>query len=371
MTAKSRHAGAFPMIASLLALSAFPAAAVTFTAPDGATLTFYGQLGAAVQSYNDGTHNYNSAGDNANSTSRIGLTYGRQLGSGRLEFHLETALGAVLTKSYNQTNGNPGTFKWDKKQLRKLEVTYANSFGTISAGQGSMATDGAGNVDDSGTAIAGYAGWDDLSGGYFLRKSDGTLSTIRLGSAFRNTDGPRRFRLRYDTPSYQGFSLAVAYGKEVLDASNHNRYYDTALRWKGIIAGMTVDGALGYAWTKPRSGATVGNSVVSVSITHPSGANLTLAGGNVQHGGQWDYAKLGYGHKWFALGKTAVAAEYFHSNGFGSSSGHARGWGLMATQVLEKYNVTLYAGYRHQQYSDASASYLPAKTYTVGAFWTF
>ncbi|MBI1172409.1 porin [bacterium] len=348
------------------------AAATTFAGPAGGTLTFYGQIGTDITRHDDGAQSYTHTADNPAATSILGLTYDRALGPGKLQLRFETGLGIALTKAYSQRPPDPATLSWTRKQLRFVEISYQAGFGKIAFGQGSMATDGAGNIDDSGTKPAGYAGWDDVAGGYLLRHSDGTLSPIRLGAVFHNTDGPRRFRLRYDTPMLDGFTLALAYGKEVLDTTDHNRYYDAAVRWKGDLAGMTVDAALGYAWTDPRGGgARLGQSVASVSIVHPDGLNLTLGAGKVQHGLAWDYAKLGYGHRWFAVGKTAVAAEYFHARDYGADNGHGRGWGLLATQSVEKYNLTLYAGIRRQSYSDSAAAYLPARTYSLGVLWAF
>ncbi|TMV63862.1 porin, partial [Thioclava sp. BHET1] len=299
---------------------------LTFSGPDATTVTFYGQINAGVVDYDDGQDTHIRAGNNANSSSRLGFTIDKKTDAGKLQFRFETGLGFVSTSGYSQTS-DPDSFNWNKKQLRKVELSYEGNFGKISAGQGSMATDGVAEVDQSDTAVIGYSSIGDLSGGYLLRRDNGALTSTKLSSVFKDTDGSRYLRLRYDTPEFDGFSVAAAYGKDVLDATDHNRYYDLAVNWHGDVGQFKVKSALGYSWTDPRDGSSQGTLLGSVSVLHSSGLNLTLSGGSVNDGGEYGYAKLGYIAHWLPVGETAIAAEYYHSTGFGGVQ-TGRMWGV-------------------------------------------
>lgn len=360
-------------VTSLVAVAAaLPASAQTFSDEAGNALEFYGQLSGAFLSFDDGVSTDQHLGNNGNSTSRLGFTLDHDAGVGQLRFRFETALGLATTSDFSQ-NDTPEALDWDRTELRKVELSLDTRYGKVSAGQGSMASDGAGEVDDSGTSMAAYAAIDDLVGGYRLRDSDGNLTEQTMGDVFFDTDGARRLRVRYDTPTVGGVTVAFAYGKEVLAEDDDDTYYDTALNWQYDFGTFEIKTAVGVAWTdfeddKGRQG----QNVASVSITHQSGLSVNVGTGHIySDGGDWSYAKLGYTGDWIEAGQTRVAVEYYHSSGFGTESMSARIVGLMAVQKLDALDTDLFAGVRRYEANDDTRSYKTADSVMVGARWSF
>ena len=94
--------------------------------------------------------------------------------------------------------------------LRKLEVIIDTPrHGRFWLGQGSMASDGSAENDLSGTSVAGYSAVGSIAGGQFFRFPDGQLSEARVFGGFRNFDALRKLRVRYDTPSFHGFTMGA------------------------------------------------------------------------------------------------------------------------------------------------------------------
>lgn len=205
---------------------------LVFTNKNGWTTTLYGQLNMTYQGVDDGTETYNEFVNNTNSTTRVGLWIDSPTGDNRLRFNFETALGIRATAETNQI-ANPSYFDWQRTDIRKLELTYSGNFGAIWAGQGSMAADGIAEFDKSGTSVAGYSALADTAGAYLFRLSN-VLSTVPVGSVFRNFDAGRRMRIRYDTPEFSGFKVSASYGQDVLatavDATTMILQRDTATK---------------------------------------------------------------------------------------------------------------------------------------------
>ena len=132
------------------------------------TATFYGQVNLTFQGVDDGEETYQNFVDNANSVSRLGFWIDGTLWDNTARFNFETALGIESTSETNQTD-DPDWIDWQRTDIRKLEVVYSGDFGAVWAGQGSMATDGAAEIDNSGTSVVGYSSLADTAGGFFFR----------------------------------------------------------------------------------------------------------------------------------------------------------------------------------------------------------
>ncbi len=142
-----------------------PAAAqdLSFTHPSGATATFYGQVNLTFQGVDDGEETYREFVDNSNSTSRVGLWIDVPMDANEFRFNFETGLGILNTAETNQIDDS-NWIDWQRTDIRKLEGVFSGAFGAVWLGQGSMATDGAAEVDNSGTSVVGYVNLADFAG---------------------------------------------------------------------------------------------------------------------------------------------------------------------------------------------------------------
>ncbi len=341
-----------------------------FQGPNGTKATFYGQLNIGVLSYNDGQETETEVVDNANSNSRVGVNIDWAFENAtKLRFNFETSLG-FLQSSALDINGTDDWYSWDQTNLKKIELIYSGNFGKIYAGQGSMATDGAAESDLSGTIIGGYSAYQEVAGGFAFRDAGGTLTGTKVSSVFKNLDGSRRFRVRYDTPEFSNFSLAFAYGEEILK-DDDNTYYDLALRYANTFDTVKFSAALGYGVTDRPVGDNVETVMGSASALHePSGVSVTLAAGQQIDSGDFYYAKLGWQGDVIAAGKTAIAVEYFKSNDLGVT-GEGDSWGLMAVQTFKSVSTEVYAGYREYSVSNVGANLQDSSSFLIGARWKF
>jgi hypothetical protein len=353
------------LVAMVMAL---PGAALAEDAPK---LTLYGMVDPAYLSFDDGQDTKSLIVDNNNAIGRIGawLDWGFA-DQTRLKFNFETAIGTRPSNSISMTE-TPEFFEWSQSDLRKAELIYAAAWGQVSAGQGSMATDKVAELDYSGATVAGYSDYQAVAGGFAFRTADGTPSDITLSKVFTNLDGTRRWRLRYDTPEWSGITAAIAYGSNILSSSDTDTYYDAALRYQGEVGAFRLGGALGYNVTEAENGSTTDNLLGSFSMLHdPTGLNLTLAAGQVISGGNYVYAKAGWIGDLVAVGKTALALEYYGSTDLGVTDGTGQSWGIMVNQALP-HAINAYFGYRSYQLTTSRTEYLPASSYLLGAQWTF
>jgi hypothetical protein len=362
----------FMSLPALAALS-LPAGAVdlTFANASGTTTTFYGQLNLTFQGVDDGEETYQNFVDNSNSVSRVGFWIDGTLWGNTARFNFETALGIENTSETNQVD-DPPWLDWQRTDIRKLEVVYSGDFGAVWAGQGSMATDGAAEVDNSGTSVVGYSNLPDTAGSFFFR--DGAaLSGTTIGNTFKNFDGSRRFRLRYDTPDLSGFVASAAAGNDVLSETDEADYYDTALRYGYEDDTFALDAAIGYSW-KDDQGDMTEQAMASASATHiPTGLNLTVATGQqMSDEGQYFYAKVGWGGDVVRFGKTAVSADYYGGSDFSVSGSESTSWGVQAVQQFAEQGMETYLGYREYAYGDvAGADFQDIGTVLFGARWKF
>lgn len=349
----------------------------TFT---GRSLTFYGQISMGALAYDDGvsTRGYAPV-DNSNSGSRVGILW--QLPSlWQHEFVLrfEAGITPSPTSRINQTTGNHWRLSKDDVSLRKMEVIiddFLYDGGTLTLGQGSMATDGIAEIDLSRTAVSAYSDVGSSAGGQFLRFSNGVMSTTRIGDVFNNydgdrltgynADGSRKLRVRYDTPKWKGFSLAVAFGTDVVDGGDRNA--DIALRYERTRGGYRISAGLGYAFKEDRE-VTSG----SFSMVHlPSGLTFSTAAGHSSAGGSYGYLKLGRIQTIFDVGDTAFSVDFYNGRDVAGRDSRSRSVGLAVTQAIERHNIEVFALLRRYSYEIPAASYRDSTAFLTGLRWKF
>ena len=326
----------------------------------------------ALQDFDDGRLSTTNLVDITNANSRIGFYIEPVDGGDGLSFQFETGAGFRPSSNTSQIYV-PEFFDWSRRDLRQVQLIYKGGFGTFRAGQGSMPLDGAAESDLGGTVVAAKSTIQEANGSYLLRDATGVLSTIEIGDAFNNFDGARRMRLRYDSPSVLGVSLAVGYGQEVLKSGDDKDYYDFAFRYRQDFSSVKVAAALGSGYARDAAGV-VRTTVGSVSLLHPgTGLNISVASGlNAASGADYVYAKLGWNAQVLPAGDTKLSLEAYRGNDYVSARAGATMWGISLIQNIDAAGVEAYLGYRAFDYSDPGpSSYQDAGAVQLGARWRF
>jgi hypothetical protein len=352
---------------------------LTWGFADGSSLRLYGWINYGILSFDDGraTDTYGPI-DNANSPSRLGLTYTRPSDGWTLGARVEVQNLFFSTCCVNQLNRSGDDFDFRRRDIRWIEANAAHpAFGRVSAGQGSMATDGITLVDFSGTNVVAYSSVGDSASGQFLRFDDPALPIAgapQVGQVFRGFNGPRRVRLRYDTPAFGDFGAAIAYGRELLSTSSAIRdedLVDVSLTYGATHGEVEVGAGAGYFWDRGDRRTLSG----SVSTLHtPTGLNATLAAAASDTGAHTEsywYAKLGLRHDLWPLGTTAASIDYYDGSDILRRGSDSTSWGLAVVQNVDAITSELWLTYRQYQYEDPTAAFLDASAVYGGIRWRF
>ena len=359
------------LVAFAVSLAMTAVAQMNFDNASGGSVLLYGQLNPAYLSFDDGVSSTSAIVDNSHSNSRVGIWVRQPFGENQFSFNFETALGLRPSARLSQ-NFTPKGINWQRTSIRKADFALKTpNYGTFSAGQGSMATDGVAEVDLSGTTLVTYVSVPDGPGAFRFRTTAGVLSARTIGGAFGDFDGGRRGRVRYDTPSFNGFTVSASYGNEILVSAANLNTRDIAIRYAGDTGEFQMKGALGYSRTKLGTGATFNDTIGSFSLLHASGFNATVAAGNRSTAGNYAYGKLGYQAQWFAFGKTALSVDYYRGSDRVSVGSKSAAIGFGAVQKFDNARVEAYLGYRTYDLSETAVAYLDASSVLFGARWKF
>ena len=159
---------------------------------------------------------------------------------------------------------------------------------------------------------------------------------------FNSYDGlNRRSRVRYDTPTYQGFQFSTSLLTE--------QRYDAALWWGGQGYGFKAIGAAALA--DPKLDDTDLQYDGSFSLLHEdTGLNLTLSAGllerDKQSNGKNYYGKIGWLTRFFSFGDTAFSVDYGETKSQPRENDDGYTAGFAAVQSFEKFGSELYFLYR-------------------------
>lgn len=314
-----------------------------------ADVTLYGQVNRGVLYVDDGDDTNFYQVDNDNSSTRIGITGvisgAKDLDAGtKIEVQFESNSSSEVDQNNKRNVGDNHFTK------RHLDL-YLNSkqFGKLSIGYGSTASDGTSETDLSGTDLVGYSSVADMAGGqFFYDKNADVLSTTRIGNSFSNMDGlGRDDRIRYDTPSFSGFSAAASY---IADGGG-----DFALRYAITSDRFKLAAAAAYANPGSTSSKTDDQFSASISVLHDNGISLTGSGGTREYKDSGDgdgvffYTKLGYQADFFSIGKTAISFDYGMFDDVAQKDDEATTFGVQFVQYIESLATECYLGYRHHE----------------------
>lgn len=240
-------------------------------------------------------------------------------------------------------------------------------FGRITWGFTGQPSDGAPEVDLSGAGYAGYAAIADVAGGFGFRTTAGMVSPITIGDVFDDLNGDSFNIIRYDTPTFAGFTLSASWGEDDI--------WDVAVNFEKELGEFEVAAAIAY--TENRDNDDDGNPLDhdtiagSFSVLHaPTGLNLTVAAGEREFNdgsapdASFIYVKAGIFQKWNSLGKTAFYGEYGQFDDFFSTDApgglcgggcaaitgsEADVWGVGVVQYIDAAAMQLYLAYRHHE----------------------
>lgn len=310
---------------------------------DRVKLAISGQVNRMVNIADDGQSTKVFHVDNDNSSTRM-----RFVGTGKVTdsltvgTNIEVQMESNSSATVSQVAESSGTVTFTD---RKLEVFFdSKNFGKVSIGQGSTASDGTAEVDESGTDVIGYSSIADMAGGLLFRNSrTGALTTVTIGGVFANFDGlGRTDRIRYDSPSFAGFKASASHAP--------NDQWDAALRWGGEVGGMRI--AAAGAYTSLNAGGADYRLDGSASILHlGTGLNLTLSAGQDDNMGarmddQSYYAKAGWRGDLTSLGETAFSIDYSNNENIAANNDEAKSYGVFVVQNWKEFGTQFYGGVR-------------------------
>ena len=370
-----------------LATTATQADAVEIFKTDTTTITLYGQVNKGILWSDDGFQRETFPFvDNDNSSTRIGLKSKSDIGAGwdfgtKFEFQWEPSSSSNV--SVQDPFDSDYEFRRDTV-IRKIDLSFSNKkFGKFSIGQGSMASDGAADIDLSGTKVISHDPERTAGGLIFFDNFAGAYDPERnIGDDFDNLDGGRRMRIRYDTPEFGGFTFSVAHGYTEFLApgeSDDRRYTDTALRYKNEFGDYKFESAVFYAMRDSRRGLVEDRERIggSAALLHtPTGLNVRFAVGQEDSQsrtakGDFFQVKAGIRRDFFKAGSTAFSISYYSSDGLADEDARGESWAISAVQKIKKANLELYATYRNYSLNETGVDYNDIDVVMTGLRWKF
>jgi len=280
--------------------------------------------------------------------------------------------------------------------LQSFWFIKSDQLGKVSVGKQSDAADNSAIlVDGSGSLVpANWVAFDVNS--FFIRQSNGTLTNSTWGGAYCQSAGgawgdcaglPRN-TVRYDSPTFGGFSVSASWGE--------NDIWAVTTRYAGEWADFKVAGVASYFESSDPNlnlgftGVTQRYFQAGAYVEHvPTGLFAYGAYGHDDYDGsglgqsETYYLKGGIRQRWNPLGHTVLYGEYEHmkgtqafaESGAGSITGIAPGnedttkvWGLGVVQEIDAAAMSMWVKYRHLDYDDNSGRTFDSFQYVgVGA----
>jgi len=234
------------------------------------SLTVSGFVNEMVMFWDDGVESNAYVVTNATGPSRFRFV-------GEAKINSEWSAGYYIEVGIAGGDSNSVTQNNDDGNGPSLNLRQSNWFikssrlGQVRVGQLSTATD---DIILGSTANLGHASSADigLTGGglQFRNAGTGALSGISIGSLLPGLDTSRRNAIRYDTPTFQGFRLAAAWGED--------DFWDIGL-WMANTWG-DVKVVLNIGYLEDTEGNGLGGTFALV--TAPGGGAFCCGGPNFQ-----------------------------------------------------------------------------------------
>ena len=360
------------------------------------SLTITGWVSSQLYWFDDGIEsnvyvvdNNNDLSSNVKFTGSAQISPGWKAGYSLWIFSNGPSSADANADGLNGTGILPAGKDWGLNVENSYWFIQSDTLGKLSVGKQSLAADNAAlGTDFSGTLFPANGVTFDGSG---LKLS---LNGARVGSNVADvgdtwlangfncnfngggiaTDcaGGRLNGVRYDTPTFAGFSLGASWGED--------DYWDIALRYSGEFSGFKLAFATAYSES---TDATINNDG---SYFQVGGMVKHLASGLWVHGtygegsfdapaGQPDtdtgwYVKAGWTSKFSHLGNTHFYGEYgqhddMYGRGLQIDAGaglenvvgsDATRWGVGVVQEVDAAAMSLWAKYRHHELDQTLAA---------------
>lgn len=345
------------------------------------SLAIAGQVNQTVMFWSDGHERNTYVAGNKNDQSNFSFTGDAEIAKGlKAGYAMTIRLKDNLSDEVNQDSddGAAGFVIWESYWFVESE-----KWGKLSLGQTSRVSDTAPESDLSEASLPGYAGVQDMGGGFFLRFKSGALSGITLGDVYNHFNGDTANVVRYDTPAIAGLVFSASYGEDDI--------WDVGAKYEGSFNSIKLAASIAYTHATDETGlGGDGDSshktlVGSIAVLHePSGLNALISAGNrsfddpvfdldgnlrTPEDASFIYAKLGWIAKFSKLGPTAFYGEYGRFRDFVSASedftladagdagagariagNTALVWGFGVVQHIEAAEMQVYLGYRRHDF---------------------
>lgn len=356
--------------AALFAVAVPSVEAGTISNGNGNSVTISGQINKAFMYVDDGKSEGSAIVDNDNSGSRF-----RIIGSGKVNEAL--SVGTALEVEFQDNAGN--NFALDDSNSagaataanndagfgqatfaqRRMEAYFSHKqFGKLSIGQGPTASDGTAETSLSGAGMAAGGGFIFNGGAVKIRtanQANNVFTAATFGDKTSNLDGASRSdRLRYDTPSFGGFSVGTSYLSD--------GRADVAARYSGKFGGVAVKGAASYLNQAGASTSTEDQYVISVAAEHDSGLNVrgqygeaTFKASNRDDQSTWSIG-VGYDASLSSMGQTSFVTSYTVDENVAANDEELTFYDFGVVQHISDAGTELYLGVTFVEFEDATAT---------------
>lgn len=273
--------------------------------------------------------------------------------------------------------------------LQSYWFLKSDHLGKVSIGKQSSASDNAAIlVDGSGSLVpANWVGFDINGFGASPTSNPnainfGSFNACREGGVYGDCFGVPYNSVRYDTPTFGGFSFSASWGEDDI--------WDVAARYAGEFGGFKLAAAAAYSESTDALNTTGGDKSqyfqAGAYIQHvPTGLFVYGAYGNYQTDDslattqlldddglpvfgpnkeqETYYIKAGIRQRWTPLGHTVLYGEYlnnqieFDRNALGDRE--LEWWGLGVVQEIDSAAMSLWLSYRHFEGTDDNLAVNP------------
>jgi predicted porin len=248
--------------------------------------------------------------------------------------------------------------------LQSFWFVKSDTLGKVSVGLQSQASDNTAIlVDGSGSLVpANWVAFDYRA----FRMSNGAIlggaACGTMGGAVGDCNGLTQNVVRYDSPTFGGFSVSASWGADDM--------WDVAARYAGEFGGFKVAAAAAYTEVSSDNYNNLGFLAATEADYFQAGVYLqhvpTGVFGLVNYGKYDDilagtpeqdtwYFKAGLRERWSPLGHTVLYGEYeFVDDAYGGT-GDFDLWGLGAVQEIDAAAMSLWVSYRNVEASSVNA----------------
>lgn len=233
------------------------------------------------------------------SGTRFRFTGQQDLDNGtKVGFRLEQQLQSnpsFTSEGANQVNGGNDDFIDNRYQ----DLYWQGGFGKIAMGKGDGASNGGTEADLSGTALSSSSNHQDNWGNYLL--IDNEDGGVTWDSIFTMNDGLSRVnRVRYDTPSFAGISVAASAGQ--------GGSIELGAKYKADLGSAKIDARAFFADAKDfAADAEIMGMSGSILLTNGLNATMAFSDRDNQLTADQDATTIKLGYK---FGIHAVTVDY-------------------------------------------------------------